>query len=109
VRIHGGASSGGDHGDWAGNEGKGLDVPDPNRSATPAALAERSEVKEAIERAILDLDEPARKLVVLRDLAGESYHAISSALGLPLGTVKSRIHRARLELQSRLAPWVSPA
>jgi RNA polymerase sigma-70 factor (ECF subfamily) len=64
----------------------------------------RTELKEALEAAIAALDEESRTAVVLRDLAGESYEDIAAALGLPLGTVKSRIHRARLELRERLRP-----
>jgi RNA polymerase sigma-70 factor (ECF subfamily) len=77
---------------------------DPRPGITPPALLERKELKEAIERAILDLEDEAREVIVLRDIAGESYEAIAAALGAPLGTVKSRVHRARLELQRKLRP-----
>lgn len=89
-----------------GAEGGGIDPPDPDGSSQPRTLLERKEIKEALEAAILELDEQARQVVVLRDLAGESYESISTALDLPLGTVKSRVHRARLELQARLMRWV---
>lgn len=79
------------------------EVADP-RAGTPPALLERKELKEAIEDAILDLDEEAREVIVLRDIAGETYQSIAAALGLPLGTVKSRVHRARLEIQRKLRP-----
>jgi len=81
-----------------------LDVPDS--SANPAKLLERKEVKEALERAIAELDDESREVVVLRDISGESYDAIAEALDIPLGTVKSRVHRARLELQKKMARFL---
>lgn len=84
----------------ASTEEEALELSDPRRS--PEGQAIRVELKEALEAAIAGLDEEARAAVVLRDLAGESYQAVAAALGLPLGTVKSRIHRARLELRERL-------
>ena len=108
ISIHAdpGAGGQGARGRGADSAEGGLEIADPDASATPAAILERKEVKEALERAIADLDEPSRQVVVLRDLQGESYEAISSALELPLGTVKSRVHRARLELQAKLRPWL---
>jgi RNA polymerase sigma-70 factor (ECF subfamily) len=82
------------------------DIPDPDSSGGPTRLLERKEVKDAIERAISELDDEAREIVVLRDIAGESYEAVSEALGLPLGTVKSRLHRARLELRRKMSPYL---
>ena len=73
----------------------------PDDLCSPERQALRGEVKETLERAIAELDEDSRTALVLRDLEGESYEAIAGALGLPLGTVKSRIHRARLELREK--------
>ena len=80
------------------------ELADPRAGAAPPAILERKELKEAIEDAILDLDEEAREVIVLRDIAGETYESIAAALGVPLGTVKSRVHRARLEIQKKLRP-----
>ena len=81
-------------------------IPDPDTSSAPARLLERKEVKEAIERAIVGLDDEARKIIILRDISGESYEAIAAALDLPMGTVKSRVYRARLELRGKMAPYL---
>lgn len=94
------------HSDGGDLEHACADIPDPDSSGGPARLLERKEVKDAIERAISELDHEARAIVVLRDIAGESYEAVSAALGLPMGTVKSRLHRARLELRAKMAPYL---
>jgi RNA polymerase sigma-70 factor (ECF subfamily) len=88
------------------SEERQMEVPDPEARTRPSVLLERKEVKEALEMAIADLDESARQVIVLRDIAGESYEAIAASLGLPTGTVKSRVHRARLDLQARMAHWL---
>lgn len=81
-----------------------IDPPDERHS--PAALLERKERKEAIEAAIAALEPEARQIVVLRDLSGESYEAIARILALPLGTVKSKVHRARLQLREKLRRYL---
>jgi RNA polymerase sigma-70 factor (ECF subfamily) len=86
----------------AGEPGEGADIPEPGGLSSPEKQALRAERKEALEAAIAELDEESRSALVLRDLSGESYEDIAGSLGLPLGTVKSRIHRARLELRERL-------
>jgi RNA polymerase sigma-70 factor (ECF subfamily) len=86
----------------AGAGGEPLEIAEADGRGSPEGRAERVEIKEALEAAIAALDEESRAVVVMRDLAGESYQAIALALGLSLGTVKSRIHRARLELRERL-------
>lgn len=94
--------------DAAGTSGEDTraDIAIADRSGDPTELLRRKELKEAIERAIWELEPQARQLIVLRDISGESYEAIAAFTGLPLGTVKSRIHRARLELQEKLGPWL---
>ncbi|HVR74243.1 MAG TPA: sigma-70 family RNA polymerase sigma factor [Planctomycetota bacterium] len=89
-----------------GEEGHGLDVADPDTSGAPATLLERKEVKAALEAAIAGLDEESREVIVLRDIAGETYEAIAAQLGIALGTVKSRVHRARLVLREKLVRYL---
>ncbi len=68
----------------------------------PATQAERGELEEALHRAIGELAEERRIVIILRDLEGLSYEEIAVALGLELGTVRSRLHRARMELKDKL-------
>jgi len=66
-----------------------------------AVLAARE--KALVHRAIAELDEDQRSLVVLRDVEGLSYEEIMDITELPEGTVKSRLHRAREKLVGILA------
>jgi RNA polymerase sigma-70 factor (ECF subfamily) len=70
--------------------------------ADPAAGVERREVEAALHRAIEALPEERRIVVILRDLEGLSYEEIAQALGLELGTVRSRLHRARMDLKDKM-------
>jgi RNA polymerase sigma-70 factor (ECF subfamily) len=70
--------------------------------ADPAAALERSELEGALGRAIAGLPEERRIVVVLRDVEGLSYEEIAEALALPVGTVRSRLHRARMDLKEKL-------
>lgn len=83
-----------------------VDPEDPRADSSPVALSERRELLQALEKAIADLDPEYRKIVVLRDLVGESYEKIARTLNSRLGTVKSKIHRARRSLQARMAAHV---
>ena len=74
---------------------------DPDRS--PEELARRRGLNEIIQSAINELDEDHRVIVLLRDVEDMSYEEISQVLGLPEGTVKSRLHRARNELRAKLS------
>ena len=75
-------------------------------SEEPRQLAEKKELGEVIEKAIGSLEEDARRIIILRDILGESYQAIADEEGLTLGTVKTRVHRARLELRVILADFL---
>jgi RNA polymerase sigma-70 factor (ECF subfamily) len=68
----------------------------------PDAALERRELETALGRAIAELPEDRRILVVLRDLEGLPYEEIAHVLELELGTVRSRLHRARAELKEKL-------
>ncbi|MFZ5815463.1 MAG: sigma-70 family RNA polymerase sigma factor [Bacillota bacterium] len=69
---------------------------------SPVEHAERHEVQAAVQRAIKRLPDEYRVVVILRDLQGLSYHEIATLLHTTLGTVKSRLHRARQALRSIL-------
>src|SRR5262249_43981584 len=68
----------------------------------PDAALEQTELEAALHRAIAELPEDRRIVIVLRDLEGPSYEEIAEALDLPAGTVRSRLHRARLDLREKL-------
>ena len=66
------------------------------------ATVERAELEAALRDAIASLPDERRIVVVLRDLEGLSYEEIAEALGLEPGTVRSRLHRARMDLKSKM-------
>jgi RNA polymerase sigma-70 factor (ECF subfamily) len=67
-----------------------------------AARLERSELEAALREAIAALPEERRIVVILRDIEGLSYEEIAEALQLEPGTVRSRLHRARMDLKAKL-------
>lgn len=72
-------------------------------SETPEAVYEKRERKELIVNTIGELNEEHRSVIVLRDIQGFSYEEIAVMLDLSLGTVKSRINRARHALKDKLS------
>ena len=72
-----------------------------SRVPRPDHQVEAQEAEANIRIAIAELDDEQRTLIVLRDLENLSYEDIQEQTGLPAGTVKSRLHRARLALQER--------
>lgn len=70
----------------------------PSPTVEPVAQVESRERKELLQRALDRLSPDLREAVVLRDLQDLDYDEIAQVLGVPGGTVKSRINRGRLEL-----------
>lgn len=79
----------------------------PTRASKPVDRLLADEQQERIAQAITTLDPEYRAVVVLRDVEGLNYGEISAVLGLPAGTVKSRLHRGRMLLRDRLKDLVS--
>jgi RNA polymerase sigma-70 factor, ECF subfamily len=69
---------------------------------TPDAALEAAELETLMQEAIDTLDDDHKLLVVLRDIDERSYEEICEITGLPEGTVKSRLHRARMALKDQL-------
>ncbi|MGI8846833.1 MAG: RNA polymerase sigma factor [Candidatus Dormibacteria bacterium] len=80
--------------------GRIIDLPDPDLG--PEATALQRERSTALRAAIRELPLEFRRALVLRDVSELAYEEIAVALGIPLGTVKSRISRARTMLATSL-------
>jgi RNA polymerase sigma-70 factor (ECF subfamily) len=72
------------------------------REAQAGAAAEQHELQERVAWALEQLDDEFRTAVVLKDIEDMDYAQIAAVLGVPVGTVKSRIHRGRLMLRELL-------
>ena len=71
---------------------------------TPEALLASKEIAAAVNAAIEALSEDLRQAITLREIEGLSYEEISEAMNCPIGTVRSRIFRAREAIATRLRP-----
>lgn len=71
---------------------------------TPESLLLTDEIQATVEGAIQELPEELRTAIVLRELEGMSYEEIAAAMDCPVGTVRSRIFRAREAISERLQP-----
>jgi RNA polymerase sigma-70 factor (ECF subfamily) len=74
-----------------------------SRDENPEEFLEAKELGEEIERAIGQLRPEYRQAILLRHVEGRPYEEIAEIMGVPLGTVKTFIHRARGELRETLA------
>ena len=84
-----------------------LDPPDPDPQ--PDAVALQSELRAHLEQALRALPDDWRMVVVMSDVHGMSYAEVASAVGVPEGTVKSRLSRARGRLRDTLRDSLPPA
>jgi RNA polymerase sigma-70 factor (ECF subfamily) len=84
-----------------------LDVPDPNRN--PEAILFEDALSERIQAALNSLPNDYRLALLLADLEERSYEEIAQVMSCPIGTVRSRIHRARLMMRRRLTLTPSPS
>jgi len=81
-----------------GNMPKAIIDPSDN----PETLYEKKMIQQFIQRGLLKLKEDQRELLVLREFQGFSYEEMGELLGLPEGTIKSKLHRARMDLKGIL-------
>ncbi len=82
----------------------GYDLPSSPRDPEDAAAG--SQAQQRVQEALDALPPDLRVAIVLYDIEGQSYQDVAKALGIPEGTVKSRIHRARGALRERLKSFV---
>jgi RNA polymerase sigma-70 factor (ECF subfamily) len=80
-----------------------------SQAPSPEAEAAREQLRSILERAVGDLPENFRTVFVLHEIVGVSVEEAAEVLGIPTGTVKTRLLRARRKLQQALAPEVRTA
>jgi len=71
----------------------------------PAETLERKEIRERVQLALNKLEPDDATMILLRDLQDISYDEVARVLEIPVGTVKSRLHRARQALKTQLATY----
>jgi RNA polymerase sigma-70 factor (ECF subfamily) len=77
---------------------------EPSDMATPEALLASKEIAATVNTAIEALSEDLRQAITLREIEGLSYEEIADVMNCPIGTVRSRIFRAREAIAQRLRP-----
>jgi RNA polymerase sigma-70 factor (ECF subfamily) len=77
---------------------------EPSDMATPEALLASKEIAATVNAAIEALSEDLRQAITLREIEGLSYEEIADVMNCPIGTVRSRIFRAREAIAQRLRP-----
>jgi RNA polymerase sigma-70 factor (ECF subfamily) len=87
----------------AGRAGEGgVEPPDPSELSRPGHALEQAEQERRVQQALARLSPEHRTVLVLKDMEGQKYEAMAAILKVPIGTVRSRLHRARLELRELL-------
>lgn len=87
--------------DEQNEEGIKIEIVDTSKS--PEQIAEKKEIQRLVHEALKALDDNSKLIITMFDLEGLSYDEISIVLNLPIGTVKSRLNRAREKLKKNLA------
>src|SRR5438094_7146493 len=79
-----------------------LDPLDPSEQSRPGYALEQAEQQRRIQHALSRLSPEHRTVLVMKDMEGQKYETMAEVLQVPIGTIRSRLHRARLELRQLL-------
>jgi RNA polymerase sigma-70 factor (ECF subfamily) len=88
--------------DGGRNGEPGIEPLDPSDVSRPGHALEQAEQETRIQRALARLSAEHRAVLVMKDMEGQKYEMMAEVLGVPIGTIRSRLHRARLELRDLL-------
>ena len=75
---------------------------DESEYSRPGHALERAEQDQRVHRALQQLSQEHRTVLILKDMEGQKYEEMADVLGVPIGTIRSRLHRARAELRELL-------
>jgi RNA polymerase sigma-70 factor (ECF subfamily) len=84
------------------NGASSLQPLDDSAYSRPGEALERAEQEQRIQHALSRLSPEHRAVLILKDMEGQKYEAMADILGVPVGTIRSRLHRARAELRGLL-------
>jgi RNA polymerase sigma-70 factor (ECF subfamily) len=79
-----------------------IDPHDPSEQSRPGHALEQAEQEQRVQRALQKLSPEHRAVLILKDMEGQKYETMAEVLQVPIGTIRSRLHRARLELRELL-------
>ncbi len=82
--------------------GGNLEPLDPSEFSQPEHALQRQEEERRIQRALNRLSPEHRAVLIMKDMEGQKYEEMAEILQVPIGTIRSRLHRARLELREWL-------
>jgi RNA polymerase sigma-70 factor, ECF subfamily len=86
----------------SGGKDRALEQARRHHADRPGQALERVEEEKRIQQALGQLSPEHRAVLVLKDMDGQKYEAMADILDVPIGTIRSRLHRARLELRQVL-------
>ncbi len=79
-----------------------VEPPAPAESTRPERLLEMAEDEKRVHEALSSLSPDHRTVLIMKDMDGQKYEDMARTLKVPIGTIRSRLHRARLELRDIL-------
>jgi RNA polymerase sigma-70 factor, ECF subfamily len=85
-----------------GDESNAIDPHDPSETNRPGHAIEMAEEERRVHEALAKLSAEHRSVLVMKDMDGMKYEEMAEILGVPVGTIRSRLHRARLEMRGIL-------
>ncbi len=91
-----------------GSEGGSQELLDPSEANRPGFHLEQQEEEQRVQRALNRLSPEYRAVLILKDIEDQKYETLAAILGVPVGTVRSRLHRARMELRELLSQEEEP-
>jgi len=75
---------------------------DQSQETRPGHALEQAEQEQRVQQALARVSTEHRTVLILKDMEGQKYEDMAEMLGVPIGTIRSRLHRARLELREIL-------
>jgi RNA polymerase sigma-70 factor (ECF subfamily) len=85
-----------------GNGEQPMEPLDPSAASRPEHALEQAEQQTRVREALARLSAEHRTVLVMKDMEGQKYETMAEVLQVPIGTIRSRLHRARLELRELL-------